>query len=95
MQTNGRTALMAAASSGGTKVVAALLEAGARVNDIDVKKHTASHLAALNGQLPSLMLMAGYGADFNMLANDGGNPIHYAAAKGQAMCIKFLSQRGC
>ncbi|CAG5126592.1 unnamed protein product, partial [Candidula unifasciata] len=94
-QKSGRTPLMAAAASGGIKVVSALLEAGALVNTVDVKKCTASHLAALNGHLQALMLMAGYGADFNVLASDGGNPIHHAAAKGHAMCIKFLSQRGC
>ncbi|XP_005093099.1 ankyrin repeat and EF-hand domain-containing protein 1 [Aplysia californica] len=92
---SGRTALMAAASSGGNKVVAALLDAGARVNDVDVKKCHAAHFAALGGHLQAIMAMAGNNADFNVVNSEGNNPVHLAAQKGQAMCIKFLSQRGC
>ncbi|CAL1527779.1 unnamed protein product [Lymnaea stagnalis] len=92
---SGRTPLMAASSSGGIKVVSALLAAGANPNTIDAKKNCAAHFAAMNGHLKALQLMAGYGAEFNKVANDGGNPIHYAAKTGEAMCIKFLSQRGC
>ncbi|KAK3748047.1 hypothetical protein RRG08_029899 [Elysia crispata] len=92
---SGRTPLMAAAGSGGTSVINALLEARANVNALDAKKNCAGHLAALAGQLQAIKLMAGYNADFNVIASDGGNPIHYAAQKGHAMCIKFLSQRGC
>ena len=94
IQKSGRTPLMAAAGSGGTSVINALLEARANVNALDAKKNCAGHLAALAGQLQAIKLMAGYNADFNVIASDGGNPIHYAAQKGHAMCIKFLSQRG-
>ncbi|KAK0047251.1 ankyrin repeat and EF-hand domain-containing protein 1 [Biomphalaria pfeifferi] len=92
---SGRTPLMAACSSGGIKVVGALLAAGANPNAIDSKKNCAGHFAAMNGHIKALQLMAGYVVDFNKVANDGGNPIHYAAKTGEAMCIKFLSQRGC
>lgn len=85
---------MAAASVGGNKVVAALLEAGANVNTIDAKKYHAAHFAAHSGHLQAIMAMAGYGADFNKTNNEGNTPVHMASQKGHAMCIKFLSQRG-
>ena len=38
--------------------------------------------------------MAGFGALFDQVNNEGNTPLHNAAASGAGMCVKFLGQRG-
>ncbi|KAK6183722.1 hypothetical protein SNE40_011147 [Patella caerulea] len=92
---NGRTALMAAATSGGTKIARLILEGGASVNAVDIRRNHAAHFAAKGGHLEVLALMAGYGAEFNQNDSQNNTPIHIAAINGHGGCCKFLSQRGC
>ena len=41
-----------------------------------------------------LVSLAAYGANFDIVDDQGNNPLHYAASGGHAMCCKFLAQRG-
>lgn len=43
-----------------------------------------AHLAASIGSLEALLLLAQYGADFELQTSKGIRPIHDAAANGQA-----------
>ena len=85
---------MAAAESGGVDVVRAILEAGANVNALDIRKTHAAHYAAKGGHFEVLVMMAGYGSDFNQTNAEGNTPIHLAATNGSGACCKYLSQRG-
>lgn len=101
-ESSGVTALMAACGAGNATVVAAILAAGGDPDALDRFNSHAAHLAAKLGSLACLAALAAYGANFDQgdLKNkaeghNGGNtPLHYAA-KGHAMCCRFLVQRGC
>ena len=45
------------------------------------------------GHFDVLLTLHGYGAVFDQVDSTGNTPVHYAA-KGFAMCCKFLAQRG-
>lgn len=49
-----------------------------------------AHLAASIGSLETLLLLAQYGADFELQTPKGVKPIHDAAANGQAGTISFV-----
>ena len=90
-----RTALMAASASGSVKVVRAILERGADINQLTQRtKLHASHYAAKGGFLEVLLTMSAYGANFDQYDDQGNSPVHMAAEQGHAMCCKFLAQRG-
>ncbi|XP_071963707.1 ankyrin repeat and EF-hand domain-containing protein 1-like [Antedon mediterranea] len=92
---SGRTALMAAASSGSIPVVKQILQKGGHVNAVDKDKCTAAHLAAKKGHFDILKVLSSFNADLGTVDVIGNTPIHFAAAGGFANCCKFLSQRGC
>ncbi|XP_033103431.1 ankyrin repeat and EF-hand domain-containing protein 1-like [Anneissia japonica] len=92
---SGRTALMAAASSGSIPVIRQMLLKGAQVNAVDKDKRTATHLAAKKGHFEVLKLLSAFNADLGGVDVIGNTPIHLAAEGGFANCCKFLSQRGC
>jgi ankyrin repeat protein len=90
----GRTALMAAASSGSTAVVLALLVRGAEVDELMTRRTHAVHEAAKKGHLEVLRMLSAYQATFDQIDDTSNTPIHYAAGGGHALCIRFLAQRG-
>ncbi len=95
LQKFNRTALMAAANSGSVKVVRAILERGADINQLTIRtKLHAAHFASKGGFFEVLQLMSAYGANFDQYDDQLNSPIHKAAEQGHAMCCKFLSQRG-
>ena len=49
-----------------------------------------AHLAAGVGSLEILLLLAQYGADFELQTSKGIRPIHDAAANGQAGIISLI-----
>ena len=86
---------MAACASGSAKVVRAIVEKGAEVNEIMVRtKIHACHEAAKGGFLNCLQILSAFGANFDQYTDQQDTPCHLAAAEGHGMCIKFLAQRG-
>ena len=86
---------MAAAEAGSAKVVRAILEAGADINQMTVKKRRhAAHEAAKGGHFEVLVTLGAHGAMFDQYDDQMNNPVHVAAEGGHAMCIKYLAQRG-
>ena len=52
-----------------------------------------AHLAASIGSLETLLLLAQYGADFELQTPKGIKPIHDAAANGQTGMISLLCKQ--
>ena len=93
-QSSGRSALLAAASSGSIAVVRSILQKGGDVNKADKNNITPVHMACKNGHFDILKLLASYGADLATVDVIGNTAIHYAAEGGFAECCRFLGQRG-
>ena len=86
---------MAAASSGSSKVVKAMLMAGAGVDTAMFRtKTTATHEAAKGGFFDVLVALSAFGTIFDVYDDQANNPVHLAAHGGHDMCCKFLAQRG-
>ncbi|KAI3928931.1 hypothetical protein MKW92_052756 [Papaver armeniacum] len=73
------------------QVAELLLKEGARVNATDLYGYQTTHVAAQYGQTAFLYhIVTKWNADPDMPDNDGRSPLHWAAYKGFADCIRLL-----
>ncbi|XP_058111442.1 protein S-acyltransferase 24-like [Magnolia sinica] len=87
----GQTALHWSAVRGAVQVVELLLQEGARVNAADSYGYQMTHVAAQYGQTAFLYhVVTKWNADPDLPDNDGRSPLHWAAYKGFADCIRLL-----
>ncbi|KAF8012104.1 hypothetical protein BT93_I0281 [Corymbia citriodora subsp. variegata] len=87
----GQTALHWSAVRGAIQVAELLLREGARVNAADLYGYQTTHVAAQYGQTSFLYLIVSkWNADPDVPDNDGRSPLHWAAYKGFADCIRLL-----
>ncbi|KAJ8434996.1 hypothetical protein Cgig2_027839 [Carnegiea gigantea] len=87
----GQTALHWSAVRGAIQVAELVLQEGARVNAADMYGYQATHVAAQYGQTAFLYhIVTKWNADPDVPDNDGRSPLHWAAYKGFADCIRLL-----
>ncbi|XP_027070621.1 protein S-acyltransferase 24 [Coffea arabica] len=87
----GQTALHWSAVRGAIQVAEVLLQEGARVNAADMYGYQTTHVAAQYGQTSFLYyIVTKWNADPDVPDNDGRSPLHWAAYKGFADCIRLL-----
>ncbi|KAE7997649.1 hypothetical protein FH972_002264 [Carpinus fangiana] len=87
----GQTALHWSAVRGAIQVAELLLQEGSRVNATDMNGYQTTHVAAQYGQTAFLYHVASkWNADPDVPDNDGRSPLHWAAYKGFADCIRLL-----
>ncbi|KAK6942194.1 Ankyrin repeat [Dillenia turbinata] len=87
----GQTALHWSAVRGAIQVAELLLQEGARVNCADINGYQTTHVAAQYGQTAFLYhIVTKWNADPDVPDNDGRSPLHWAAYKGFADCIRLL-----
>ncbi|KAG9450252.1 hypothetical protein H6P81_010217 [Aristolochia fimbriata] len=87
----GQTALHWSAVRGAIQVAELLLQEGARVNAADLYGYQTTHVAAQYGQTAFLFhVVTKWNADPDTPDNDGRSPLHWAAYKGFADCIRLL-----
>nr|DAD45071.1 TPA_asm: hypothetical protein HUJ06_003301 [Nelumbo nucifera] len=87
----GQTALHWSAVRGAFQVAELLLKEGARLNAADLYGYQAAHVAAQYGQTAFLHhIVTKWNADPDIPDNDGRSPLHWAAYKGFADCIRLL-----
>ncbi|GAB2300273.1 Protein S-acyltransferase 24 [Dionaea muscipula] len=87
----GQTALHWSAVRGATQVAELLLLEGARVCSADMYGYQTTHVAAQYGQTAYLYhIVTKWHADPDVPDNDGRSPLHWAAYKGFADCIRLL-----
>lgn len=87
----GQTALHWSAVRGAVQVAELLLQEGSRVNAADFYGYQTTHVAAQYGQTAFLYhIVTKWNADPDVPDNDGRSPLHWAAYKGFADCIRLL-----
>ncbi|VFQ62971.1 unnamed protein product [Cuscuta campestris] len=87
----GQTALHWSAVRGAIQVAEVLLQEGARLNAASMCGYQATHVAAQYGQTAFLYyIVTKWNADPDVPDNDGRSPLHWAAYKGFADCIRLL-----
>ncbi|XP_054804837.1 protein S-acyltransferase 24-like isoform X2 [Prosopis cineraria] len=87
----GQTALHWSAVRGAIQVAELLLQEGARASAADMYGYQATHVAAQFGQTTFLYhIVSKWNADPDVPDNDGRSPLHWAAYKGFADCIRLL-----
>lgn len=87
----GQTALHWSAARGAIQAAEVLLQEGARVDAVDRNGYQATHVAAQYGQTAFLYhIVSRWNADPDVPDNDGRSPLHWAAYKGFADCIRLL-----
>ncbi|KAL5729670.1 protein S-acyltransferase [Ranunculus cassubicifolius] len=87
----GQTALHWTAVRGAIQVAEILLREGARVTTSDLYGYQTTHVAAQYGQTAFLYhVVTKWNADPDVPDNDGRSPLHWAAYKGFADCIRLL-----
>ncbi|KAM7508274.1 hypothetical protein LguiA_018727 [Lonicera macranthoides] len=87
----GQTALHWSAVRGAIQVAELLLQEGARVNAADMYGYQTTHVAAQYGQTAFLYhIVTKWNADPDVPDSDGRSPLHWAAYKGFADCIRLL-----
>lgn len=96
---NGEYVLHRAAKAQKSKVVEFLLLSGANVNQESEELgnhlgYTATHYAAGQSDISTLLVLLNFGADVNRRAADGWYALHVAAYKGRTAAISLLIQRG-
>jgi len=92
--TDGRTPLHWAASTGTTDIARYLVDQKADVNRQDTMGWTALHIASSAGHLPVVRELLGAGANVNAKNDKGITPLHYAASKSQVDIARLLIERG-
>jgi ankyrin repeat protein len=90
-----RTALLTAATSGSTECVKAVLDSGANASAVDASGRTALHLACRAGATELVQLLLGRGLSLT-LADATGMTCLMAAAQGQSVgcCKLLLNEKG-
>ncbi|KAI7738969.1 hypothetical protein M8C21_018836 [Ambrosia artemisiifolia] len=87
----GQTALHWSAVRGAVQVADLLLQEGAHIQAADVYGYQTTHVAAQYGQTALLYhIVTKWNADPDVPDNDGRSPLHWAAYKGFADCIRLL-----
>ncbi|GMH04581.1 hypothetical protein Nepgr_006421 [Nepenthes gracilis] len=87
----GQTALHWSAVRGAIQVAELLLQEGARVDAADMYGYQTTHVAAQYGQTAFLYhIVTKWNVDPDVPDNDGRSPLHWAAYKGFADCIRLL-----
>ncbi|XP_015082864.1 protein S-acyltransferase 24 [Solanum pennellii] len=87
----GQTALHWSAVRGAVQVAELLLQEGGRVNAADMYGYQPTHVAAQYGQTAFLYyVVTKWNADPDVPDSDGRSPLHWAAYKGFADCIRLL-----
>jgi len=84
------TALMEATQEGHKEIVKALLDNGAKVNDIDVRKYTPLHFAALSNKRITAKILLNHGANINALDNLNRTPLSIAVTYGKLKLAQTL-----
>ncbi|XP_031481616.1 protein S-acyltransferase 24-like isoform X2 [Nymphaea colorata] len=88
---SGQTALHWSAVRGAVQVAEILLQEGVLVNAADLNGYQTAHVAAQYGQTAFLYhILTKWDADVDTPDNDGRSPLHWAAYKGFADCIRLL-----
>ncbi len=83
-------ALMAATREKRAEVMGLLLDAGAMIDKMTPKGHTALMEAASGGDLSVVMLLLEAGADVNLMSKKKMTPVMFAAARGHVEIVKLL-----
>eukprot|EP01105_Mastigella_eilhardi_P016870 TRINITY_DN3864_c0_g1_i1.p1 TRINITY_DN3864_c0_g1~~TRINITY_DN3864_c0_g1_i1.p1 ORF type:complete len:1337 (+),score=349.06 TRINITY_DN3864_c0_g1_i1:53-4063(+) len=86
----GSTALHYACMGGHAPIVHALVNAKAKVDDVDQQRRTPMHCAAHNGHPHLVGMLLGAGADVNTRDRFRLTPLAYAAINGDALMVKRL-----
>lgn len=89
-----RTALMYAACGGHAQAVAALLNAGAKVNQKDYAGCTALHLAARHGHPEVVRLLLAAGSKVDQRGPNRQTPMSLAAESGASDAVRLLLEAG-
>ena len=84
------TALHVAAHFGYQHIVDMLIQAGARVDDLDLQGQTPLHAAASSGQEAIARMLLLQGARLNCVDNAGDTPLHCAARYGRLEVVRLL-----
>lgn len=87
----GRTAAWYAATLGDSRLLKAILAAGANSGIADKDGFSPLHAAALTGQLHAVMLLVAQGKETNPRSNTGITPLMLAAYAGCAECVSSLA----
>ncbi|PPD98961.1 hypothetical protein GOBAR_DD04007 [Gossypium barbadense] len=88
---NGQTALHWSAVRGAIQVADILLQEGARVHAADIYGYQVTHVATQYGQTAFLYhIVSKWNADPDIPDYSGSSPLHWAAYKGFADCIRLL-----
>lgn len=90
----GCTAMHAAASSGSMDMSQLLVQAGMGVRDADNDGWQALHYACANGHYGMAAWLLQHGADLRARTDEGWQPIHVAADTGQTQLARFLVSQG-
>lgn len=89
-----RSALMFASTGPFVPTVKALLQAGAKPNLTDDEQNwTAAMMAASEGQLDVLKVLAANGADLTMVDVDGESPLYFAKQNGHIEVAKYIESQ--
>ena len=91
---NGHTALHAAATYGQIKTMRTLKSLEADLEARDHQGRTPFHVAAASGQVAAMQELKALGANINATDNQGLTPLHIAAEYGQTAAIKKLVALG-
>ncbi len=94
VHSNGKTALMAAAKSGDSERMRALLEQGDDVNQPNRNGGTAIMYAVLSGEVKPVSLLLEHQAHVDAVAKNGWTPLMIAAVKGYVEIARLLLKHG-
>ena len=92
--TEGCTALHAAASAGAMDMGQLLVHAGVRVRERDNDGWEALHYACANGHYGMAAWLLQSGADLSAQTDEGWQPVHVAAHTGQTQLARYLAAQG-
>jgi rhodanese-related sulfurtransferase len=91
---NGMTPLMKAARFGDAAIVAALLQAGARLDSRNADGNTALWLACVGGEPECVALLIRAGIDIDNRNDNGATCLMYASSTGKAPLVEMLIAAG-